>query len=82
MAELPQNHTRALDRRDANARLEREAYEDLVRQQRAIASSLSALAGGRHLVGERIGGRLHRQLGGAIAAEHRVDCTAERSNSE
>lgn len=44
MAELLQNHMRALDRSDPNARLEREAYEELVKQQRAIASSLSALA--------------------------------------
>jgi hypothetical protein len=45
MAELLQNHTRGLDDRDANARLERKAYEDLVKQQRAVATGLSALAG-------------------------------------
>lgn len=44
MAELLQDHTRALDGRDANARVEHAAYEDLVKQQRAIASSLSTLA--------------------------------------
>jgi hypothetical protein len=44
MAELLQNHTRALDRGDANARLELHAYEDLVEQQRAVTSSLGALA--------------------------------------
>jgi hypothetical protein len=44
MAELLQNHMRALDRGDSNARLELHAYEDLVGQQCAIASSLSALA--------------------------------------
>jgi hypothetical protein len=44
MAELLQNHTRSLDPGDANARLERDAYEHLVREQRAVASSLSALA--------------------------------------
>jgi hypothetical protein len=44
MAELLQNHTRALDGRDSNARLEREAYEDLIEQLRAIASGLGTLA--------------------------------------
>ena len=44
MAELLQNHTRSLDPGDANARLERDAYDHLVRDQRAIASRLSALA--------------------------------------
>jgi ribosomal protein S12 methylthiotransferase accessory factor YcaO len=44
MAELLQNHTRSLALDDADANLEREAYNRLVREQRAIASSLEALA--------------------------------------
>jgi hypothetical protein len=44
MAELLQNHTRSLDISDANARLERDAYEHIVEEQRAIASSLGSLA--------------------------------------
>jgi hypothetical protein len=44
MAGLLRNHMRALDRGDADARRELEAYEDLVEQQLAIASSLSTLA--------------------------------------
>jgi hypothetical protein len=44
MAELLQNHTRSLDLEDANARLERDAYDRLVREQRAIAAGLEALA--------------------------------------
>jgi hypothetical protein len=43
MADVLQGHTRSLDAGNANARLERETYERLVRDQRAIASSLSAL---------------------------------------
>ena len=44
MAELLQNHTRSLDLDDANARLERDAYDRLVGEQRAIVASLEALA--------------------------------------
>ena len=44
MAALLENHTRSLDPDDANARLERDAYERLVEDQRAIAASLEALA--------------------------------------
>ena len=44
MAGLLQNHTRSLDPDDANARLERDAYDRLVEEQRAIAASLDALA--------------------------------------
>jgi hypothetical protein len=44
MAELLENHTRALPSGDANAQLEREAYQRLIKDQRAIAASLQALA--------------------------------------
>ena len=44
MAELLQNHMRALDGSDPNARLEFEAYDDLVGQQRTVAASLATLA--------------------------------------
>ena len=44
MAELLDNHTRALVATDANSGLERAAYERLVKDQRAIAASLGALA--------------------------------------
>jgi hypothetical protein len=44
MADLLQNHTRSLDLDDANARLERDAYDRLVHDQRLIASSLEGLA--------------------------------------
>jgi len=44
MGDLLKNHTRSLDVEHANARLERDAYEHLVREQCAIASNLSALA--------------------------------------
>ena len=43
MANVLQNHTRALNVDNANARRERDTYERLVSDQRAIASSLSAL---------------------------------------
>jgi hypothetical protein len=45
MAAVLQNHIRSLDPGNANARLERDTYERLVGDQRALASSLSALAG-------------------------------------
>jgi hypothetical protein len=44
MAGLLENHTRALPSGDANAQQEREAYQRLVKDQRAIAESLQALA--------------------------------------
>jgi hypothetical protein len=44
MADLLDNHTRALSADDANSALERAAYERLVKDQRAIAASLGALA--------------------------------------
>lgn len=44
MANMLENHTRSLDVGNANAQIEREAYCRLVADQRAIASSLSALA--------------------------------------
>src|SRR5688572_22588173 len=44
MADLLDNHTRALSADDANSALERAAYERLVKNQRAIAASLGALA--------------------------------------
>jgi hypothetical protein len=44
MAELLQNHTRSLGLNDADARLERDAYDRLIKDQRSIASSLKALA--------------------------------------
>jgi hypothetical protein len=44
MAELLDNHTRALAADDANSGLERAAYERLVNDQRAIAASLNGLA--------------------------------------
>ena len=40
MADLLQNHTRSLDVGNANARLENDAYEHLVTDQRAIALTL------------------------------------------
>ena len=43
MADLLQNHTRSLDVGNANARLENDAYEHLVTDQCAIASTLRAL---------------------------------------
>jgi hypothetical protein len=36
MAELLQNHTRSLDLDDANARLERDAYDRLIKDERSI----------------------------------------------
>jgi hypothetical protein len=44
MAELLQNHTRSLNLSDANAVLERDAYDLLIKAQRDIASRLDALA--------------------------------------
>jgi hypothetical protein len=44
LAELLENHMRALPSGDANAQREREAYQRLVKDQRAIAASLHALA--------------------------------------
>jgi hypothetical protein len=44
MATMLENHTRALDPSEANGRLERDAYERLVRDQRALASGLEAVA--------------------------------------
>lgn len=44
-AELLEDHTRSLDLEDANARVERDAYLHLVREQRAIAAHLERLAG-------------------------------------
>ena len=44
MAMVLQNHTRSLDLNDENARMERDAYDRLVGEQRAIASGLRALA--------------------------------------
>jgi hypothetical protein len=44
MAELLQNHTRSLDVGNADARREHDVYRHLVHDQRAITSSLSALA--------------------------------------
>jgi hypothetical protein len=44
MADLLDNHTRALSADDANSALERAAYERLVKDQRAIAASLVGLA--------------------------------------
>jgi hypothetical protein len=44
IAKVLQNHTRSLDLGDANSRSEREAYEHVVEQQRAVASSLGTLA--------------------------------------
>jgi ribosomal protein S12 methylthiotransferase accessory factor YcaO len=44
MAELLQNHTRSLNLSDANAALERNAYDVLIQAQRDIASRLDALA--------------------------------------
>jgi len=44
MATMLENHTRALDPTETNGRLERDAYERLVRDQRALASGLEAFA--------------------------------------
>src|ERR671918_1616113 len=44
MATMLENHTRALDPNEANGRLERDAYQRLVRDQRTLASDLEALA--------------------------------------
>ena len=38
------NHTRSLDLDEESARLERDAYDRLIKEQHAIASSLEALA--------------------------------------
>ena len=51
MATMLENHTRALDPSETNGRLERDAYERLVRDQRVLASGLEALA--RAMVGNR-----------------------------
>jgi hypothetical protein len=44
LANLLDDHTRSLVLTDANARLERDAYAHLVREQRAIAEQLEDLA--------------------------------------
>jgi hypothetical protein len=44
MAAMLENHVLALDPDETNGRLERDAYERLVGEQRAIASGLEALA--------------------------------------
>ena len=44
MADLLENHVRSLDSSDPNGRLERDAYQRLVEDQRALASALGALA--------------------------------------
>jgi hypothetical protein len=44
MATMLENHTRALDPTETSGRLERDAYERLVRDQRALASGLEACA--------------------------------------
>jgi hypothetical protein len=44
MAGLLENHTRSLPPEDADALAEREAYDRLVEDQRAVATSLEALA--------------------------------------
>jgi hypothetical protein len=44
LADLLENHTRALDNQEENGRLEREAYMHLVGEQRAIAAQLRSLA--------------------------------------
>jgi hypothetical protein len=44
MATMLENHLRALDPGEANGRLERDAYERLVSDQRALASGLEELA--------------------------------------
>ena len=44
LANLLDDHIRSLDLTDANARLERDAYAHLVREQRAIAGHLDGLA--------------------------------------
>jgi hypothetical protein len=44
MAELLENHTRSLPLEDANALLEREAYDRLSKDQHVVAASLKALA--------------------------------------
>jgi hypothetical protein len=44
MAGLLENHTRSLPPKDATAALEREAYDRLIKDQRAVATSLEALA--------------------------------------
>jgi hypothetical protein len=44
MAGLLENHTRSLPPEDANAMLEREAYDRLIKDQQAVATSLQALA--------------------------------------
>jgi hypothetical protein len=43
-ANLLQNHVRALDAKEEAGRLERDAYERLVKDQRALALNLAALA--------------------------------------
>ncbi len=44
MATMLENHTRALDPSETNGRLERDAYERLAGDQRALASGLEAFA--------------------------------------
>jgi hypothetical protein len=44
MATMLENHTRALDLNETNGRLEHDAYERLVSDQRTLASGLEALA--------------------------------------
>jgi hypothetical protein len=44
MAGVLNNHVRSLDLQDENAKLERDAYDSLAREQRLIASKLEALA--------------------------------------
>ena len=51
MATMLENHTRALDLNETNGRLEHDAYERLVSDQRTLASGLEALA--RALEGNR-----------------------------
>ena len=44
MAALLENHVRALDPNETNGRLERDAHEHLIKDQRTLASDLVALA--------------------------------------
>jgi hypothetical protein len=43
MAELLDNHTRSLDRKEPNGKIEFDAYAHLVKEQRAIAGQLAKL---------------------------------------
>jgi hypothetical protein len=66
MANVLQNHLRSLDPTDATARLEHDAYEHIIREQRGAASTLNGLA------------RAMRSYGDLPIAPHNEEVLADR----